>query len=107
MQPAPQPMQMPDAEIMKSLSTAGLLDGVSDPIFTRLTGGLFSDIWKIETKKKTFCVKRALPKLKVDADWFAPVERTGLKSPGARLRRILFPVPRRRSSTMTNRQCCA
>ncbi len=44
MQPAPQPMQMPDAENMKSLSTAGLLDGASDPIFTRLTGGVFSDI---------------------------------------------------------------
>ena len=75
MQPALQPMQMPDAEVMKSLSTAGLLDGACDPIFTRLTGGVSSDIWKIETKKKTSCVKRVLLKLKVDADWFAPVVR--------------------------------
>jgi aminoglycoside phosphotransferase (APT) family kinase protein len=40
-----------------------------------LTGGVSSDILKVEAKGRTFAVKRALPKLKVAADWRAPVER--------------------------------
>jgi hypothetical protein len=44
------------------------------PRMTRLTGGVASDIWLIEGEQ-VFCVKRALKKLKVSADWSAPVER--------------------------------
>lgn len=42
---------------------------------TPLTGGVGSDIARVTTNHKTFCVKFALPKLKVKADWFAPVHR--------------------------------
>jgi 5-methylthioribose kinase len=91
MQPAPQPTQMPDAEIMKSLRKAGILDDGFDPIFTRLTGGVSSDIWKIETKEKTFCVKRALPRLKVAADWFAPVERNRFEVAWCRVAGKILP----------------
>jgi Ser/Thr protein kinase RdoA (MazF antagonist) len=38
-----------------------------------------SDIWKIGTTARTYCVKRALPKLKVAADWRAPVERNAFE----------------------------
>jgi tRNA A-37 threonylcarbamoyl transferase component Bud32 len=41
----------------------------------RLTGGVSSDIWRIELPTGPICVKRALPKLLVAADWRAPVER--------------------------------
>jgi aminoglycoside phosphotransferase (APT) family kinase protein len=41
-----------------------------------LTGGVSSDIWRIETPRRVFAVKRALAKLKVAADWRAPVERS-------------------------------
>jgi aminoglycoside phosphotransferase (APT) family kinase protein len=34
-----------------------------------------SDIFRVETREATFCVKRALPKLKVAADWRVPVGR--------------------------------
>ena len=34
-----------------------------------------SDIWRVDILEQVYCVKRALPKLKVKADWFAPVER--------------------------------
>jgi aminoglycoside phosphotransferase (APT) family kinase protein len=42
---------------------------------TPLSGGVSSDIYRVDADGLTFCVKRALPKLKVAADWRAPVER--------------------------------
>jgi aminoglycoside phosphotransferase (APT) family kinase protein len=41
----------------------------------RLTGGVSSDIWRIDLASGPICVKRALAKLRVAADWHAPVER--------------------------------
>jgi 5-methylthioribose kinase len=40
-----------------------------------LTGGVSSDIYRVEQADRTFCVKRALARLKVAADWQVPVER--------------------------------
>jgi aminoglycoside phosphotransferase (APT) family kinase protein len=41
----------------------------------RLTGGVSSDIWRIDLPKGPICLKRALARLRVAADWQAPVER--------------------------------
>ena len=41
----------------------------------RLTGGVSSDIWRIDLPSGPICVKRALAKLHVAADWHAPIER--------------------------------
>jgi len=41
----------------------------------RLTGGVSSDIWRVTAGEHVFCVKRAMAKLAVKQDWFAPVER--------------------------------
>jgi aminoglycoside phosphotransferase (APT) family kinase protein len=40
-----------------------------------LTGGVSSDIWRVDLPGRTLCVKRALAQLKVAADWQAPVSR--------------------------------
>ncbi len=40
-----------------------------------LAGGVSSDIWCIATARGPVCAKRALPKLRVAADWRAPIER--------------------------------
>lgn len=40
-----------------------------------LTGGVSSEIWRVELGDRTVCVKRARPKLAVAAEWNAPVER--------------------------------
>jgi 5-methylthioribose kinase len=40
-----------------------------------LTGGVASDIARVEIGDRTICAKFALPKLKVQADWYAPVHR--------------------------------
>lgn len=42
---------------------------------TPLTGGVGSDIWKVESGTRVFVVKRALAQLRVAQTWMAPVER--------------------------------
>jgi tRNA A-37 threonylcarbamoyl transferase component Bud32 len=42
---------------------------------TPLTGGVSSDIWRIDSARGPVCAKRALAKLRVAADWRAPIER--------------------------------
>jgi len=44
-----------------------------------LTGGVSSDIWRIDLPAGPVCIKRALPKLKVAAEWYAPVERNSFE----------------------------
>lgn len=62
-------------EISASVVRIGLV-GPGDAVEAeRLTGGVSSDIWKVTAGGRTFCVKRAMAKLAVKADWFAPVER--------------------------------
>ena len=45
------------------------------PTITPLTGGISSFIARVQTRRGSFCVKRALPRLKVAAEWLAPIER--------------------------------
>ena len=40
-----------------------------------LAGGVSSDIWQIDTGRGPVCAKRALSRLRVAADWRAPIER--------------------------------
>ena len=40
-----------------------------------LSGGVSSDIWRVDIGSRSLCVKRALAQLKVAADWKAPVSR--------------------------------
>jgi len=53
----------------------GLIEPGETPVVTPLTGGVSSDIVHVDLARGPVCVKRALPKLKVEADWQAPVER--------------------------------
>ena len=43
--------------------------------WTSLSGGVSSDIWRVDLRTGAVCVKRALPKLRVEADWQAPPDR--------------------------------
>lgn len=40
-----------------------------------LSGGVSSDIWRVDIAGRSLCVKRALARLKVAAEWTAPIER--------------------------------
>ena len=49
-------------------------------VFTPLTGGVSSDIWRVDIPgRPSLCVKRALAQLKVEAEWFAPVSRNAFE----------------------------
>jgi len=59
------------AEALRELGLAG-----GEPLLGQpLTGGVSSDIWRIDTARGPVCAKRALSKLRVAADWRAPIER--------------------------------
>lgn len=62
-------------EVVASLRGLGLIGADEQPAMIPLTGGVASDIWRVEAARGPFCVKRALAKLKVSADWRAPVIR--------------------------------
>ena len=66
----------PPPDLLAALVRMGLLaPAAPPPEGARLTGGVSSDIWRIDLPTGPICVKRALPKLRVAADWHAPIER--------------------------------
>tara|TARA_A100001011_G_scaffold378060_1_gene442412 strand:- start:5992 stop:6996 length:1005 start_codon:yes stop_codon:yes gene_type:complete len=47
----------------------------------KITDGVSSDIWYVKTEKQEeFCIKRALAKLTVKEDWYAPVNRSNFEA---------------------------
>ncbi len=65
-----------DQEILyQSLGRMGLLEPGEQPRLEPLTGGVSSLIVLAHTRRGPVCIKRALARLKVASDWFAPVER--------------------------------
>src|SRR5258708_1886529 len=69
------PSNLPDS-VYASLTRLGVISIDEPATAERLTGGVSSDIWKVAAGSRVFCVKRAMAKLAVKDDWFAPVERT-------------------------------
>ena len=65
----------PDRAIMDFVARSGLTPGGAETRFERLPGGVSSDIWLVRAGSTAFCVKRALQRLRVAADWRAPIER--------------------------------
>jgi aminoglycoside phosphotransferase (APT) family kinase protein len=66
----------PSSDMVAALRRLGLARSGETPALEPLTGGVSSDIWKVETTSGTWCLKRALSKLKVAQDWRAPVARS-------------------------------
>ena len=69
-------MPEPDPAIVDALRRLGLVGADATPAMTPLPGGVSSDIWRVDLPGGPVCVKRALAKLKVDAVWEVPVERS-------------------------------
>lgn len=61
--------------LTRSLRRMGLVSADERPDFVPLTGGVSSLIALVRLGGREFCVKSALAKLKVAADWQVPVER--------------------------------
>jgi aminoglycoside phosphotransferase (APT) family kinase protein len=64
-----------DSTIVGFLEASGLAPDAACRTVTPLTGGVASDIWKVETSERTFALKRALAQLRVAQVWTAPVSR--------------------------------
>jgi aminoglycoside phosphotransferase (APT) family kinase protein len=60
---------------LAALARMGLLQPGENPVISPLAGGVSSDIVRVDLAGGAICLKRALPRLKVQADWEAPIER--------------------------------
>ncbi|HEY6511801.1 MAG TPA: phosphotransferase [Burkholderiaceae bacterium] len=69
---AAQPIPVEFAQALRELQLAAVDEALAG---APLTGGVSSDIWRIHTARGAVCAKRALSKLRVAADWRAPISR--------------------------------
>lgn len=65
----------PDPALPEFLVAQGLAEPGEAAEWTPLTGGVSSDLWRVDLPGRSLCVKRALAQLKVAADWQAPLSR--------------------------------
>ncbi len=79
------------ATIASSLRKLGLTTADESPLMSPLTGGVSSDIWKVELASATMCVKRALPQLRVKQLWEAPVTRNRFEVAYLRFAQSVIP----------------
>src|SRR5260370_20121191 len=79
-------------ELAAVLRRLGLVEPGEALRCAQLTGGVSSDIMLVETGQRRFCVKRALPRLKVAALWEAPVGRNAAEA--AWMRAVAAWLPR-------------
>ena len=61
--------------VISFLRKHGLAAADEKPPATALAGGVSSDIWRVDLRTGPICVKRALPRLRVEQLWEVPVER--------------------------------
>ncbi len=82
--------------IYAALERMGLITAGSRPPLVPFTGGVSSNILRVDLAGGSICVKQALPRLKVQARWLAPVERNAFEVRWMRTAAKLMPdaVPR-------------
>jgi aminoglycoside phosphotransferase (APT) family kinase protein len=86
----------PTSALLEALHRLDLVPRGAAVAVTRLDGGVSSDIARVDVAGRSFCVKQALPKLKVAADWRAPVARNHSEAEWIRVAGEIAPdaVPR-------------
>jgi len=82
--------------VVEFLRRQGLLAAGEEAPLTPLTGGVSSDLWRVDLPSGPICVKGALPRLKVAHPWFAPVTRNHVEYQWLRFAQPLAPgqIPR-------------
>lgn len=73
MNPPPGPMPT------EFLVAQGLMAPGEPAVWTPLTGGVGADLWRVDLLGRSVCVKRDLERLKLTADWHAPLSRNALE----------------------------
>ena len=79
-------------QVIAALRQLGLIGDGDTPTPEALTGGVSSDIWKIETSHGPVCVKRALAQLRTEQEWFAPVSRNASEAAWMRIAATIVPT---------------
>ena len=69
------PLSADAAPLLEALRRMGLVSAHQSVPLVPLEGGVSSDIYRAELPSGPICVKRALARLKVAADWQAPIDR--------------------------------
>jgi aminoglycoside phosphotransferase (APT) family kinase protein len=65
-----------DGAAMQRIFRSLGLAGADEPVqAAALTGGVSSGIYRVDLRSGSYCLKQALPKLKVAKEWHVPVER--------------------------------
>jgi len=62
-------------QLQSFLIGSGLVSYGSPVMCTPLSGGVSCDVWRVDAGARSLCVKRALPRLRVEALWEAPISR--------------------------------
>ncbi|WP_233835842.1 phosphotransferase [Paraburkholderia sp. ZP32-5] len=62
-------------QLLRVLRDMGIEHAGEPLLITALTGGVSSSISRIQLGSRSYCLKQALPQLKVAKDWKVPVER--------------------------------
>ena len=80
------------ADLVGALRASGLLGVDESAVFQPLTGGVSSDVLRVDTEGgRTFVIKRSIPRLRVKEEWLAPVERVAGEVRWLRLARSIDP----------------
>jgi len=80
------------ADLVAALRASSLLAPGESAAFHPLTGGVSSDVLRVDTEGgRTFVVKRSIPRLRVKEEWLAPVERVAGEVRWLRLARSIEP----------------
>ncbi len=85
------PPDDPEARLSAALIRMGLLQAGAPCAFVPLSGGVSSDIFCVQSGARRFCIKRALPRLKVAAVWEAPIGRNAAEAAWLREVGAWFP----------------
>jgi aminoglycoside phosphotransferase (APT) family kinase protein len=80
-----------ESDLVDSLRRMALVSADQPVILTPLSGGVSSDIFRAELPGRVICVKRALGRLKVAADWRVPVERNRWEAEWLRVAGAIVP----------------
>jgi aminoglycoside phosphotransferase (APT) family kinase protein len=77
--------------LVRSLRHMAIVSADQPVRLTPLAGGVSSDIYRADLPSGPVCIKRALPKLRVAADWQAPVERNRYEVEWMRVAAAIVP----------------
>jgi aminoglycoside phosphotransferase (APT) family kinase protein len=87
----PATAQSHEREIIEALRHMGLVSAHQSARLTPLPGGISSAIFRADLPSGVVCVKRALSRLRVAADWRAPVERNHYEADWMRVAGAIAP----------------